>query len=521
MRKTLDIDLYKNGFDFQKIDCIHGPIAAAAGYFNYNNYFYFCYLHAIRSNTPKYLDSGFESKENKILNCMGLELRRIDCTGKTPEETMNRIAQELIEGCPVVMVVKYNSLFYNKYYKDSTYILDHAIIVNEYGENNRTFGIKEASLVRDIANNCENSDIFFSLQVTFDMLKDIFDESNKQYIKEKQTFANSIYSVHRIEDVSIDTNDVIKESLLLFQDYKNDFINIINSYNEQIEKFKYSIELIRRRFYGCIKPIFHLLYDHCNQNNLDTALTEITEKIIEDVRKDTLNFLYRACITGTKITKEKQNDLCSKILNSDEKLISLVKKLFINKEKKNYINYYVDLTEGYNNQAFEENLRDDSVADITGEGTHYIFQDLVVNEEWKKGDFCFKYSYFPSQPDNISCDGQIICVPEINAQYINILGCSEFGSYREDIEIEYSDGTVQRITTDFTDFYQAAIYGETIYWIGAAADRKNGKTNYHNFNARLFAKRYRIEPGRVLKIHLPKRKNVHIFALTLTQEVIL
>ncbi len=521
MRKTLDIDMYKNGFDYQKIDCIHGPIAAAAGYYSYNNYFYFCYLHAILSNTPNYLDSGLVSKANRILSCMGLEMQRIDCSGYTTEETINSIAREIIEGCPVILVVKYNSLFYNKYYKDSTYILDHAIIVNEYGENNRTFGIKEASLVRDVVNTYENSDIFFSLQVTFDMLKDIFDESNKQYIKENQIFANSIYSMHRIEDISIDTNEVIKKSLLLFKDYKNDLINIINSYNEQIEKFKYYTELIRRRFYGCIKPIFHFLYDHCNQNNLDTALTENTEEIIEDTRKEALNFLYKACITGTKITREKQNDLCSKVLDSDEKLINLITNVFVNKVKKNYTNYYVDLTGCYNNQAFEETLRDDSIADITGEGTHYIFQDLVVNQEWKKGDFCFKYSYFPAQPDNISCDGQTVYIPEINAQYINVLGCSEFGNYREEIEIEFSDGTIQRITTDFTDFYQAAIYGETIYWIGAAADRKNGKTNYHNFNARLFAKRYRIEPGCILKIHLPKRKNVHIFALTLAKEVVL
>ncbi|EPR11838.1 hypothetical protein [Ruminiclostridium papyrosolvens] len=521
MRKTLDIDFYKKGFDYQQIDCIHGPIAAAAGYFSYNNYFYFCYLYAILSNTENFFESGFESNVNRIVSCMGLELQRIDCSGNTPEETMNRIAEEILGGWPVILVVKYNSLFYSKYYKDSAYTLDHAIIVNEYGENNKTFSIKEASLVRDIVSTYENSDIFFSLQVTFDMLKDIFDGSNKQYIKENQTFANSIYSMHKIEDISIDTNEVINTSLSLFPDYKNDFINIINSYNEQIEKFKYDIELIRRRFYGCIKPIFHLLYDHCKQRNLDTALTKNTEKIIEETRQDALNFLYRASITGAKITREKQDDLCSKVLDSDEKLINLIKILFVNEGKKNQINYYVDLTEHYNNQAFEDTLRDDSRADITGEGTHYIFRDLVVNEEWKKGDFCFNYSYLPAQTDNISCNAQVICIPEINAQYISILACSEYGSYNEKIAIEYSDGSKRVITADFSDFFQPPIYGEKAYWTGAAAERRNGRTRYHNFNARLFAKRYRIEPGCVVKIHLPNRRNVHIFALTLTDEVFL
>jgi hypothetical protein len=520
MRKTLDIDLYKNGFGYQQVDCIRGPIAAAAGYFSYNNYFYFCYLHAILSNTKNYFESDFVGTANRILSCMGLELQKIDCSGDSPEETVNRIAQEILEGRPVILIVKYNSLFYNKYYKDSTFTLDHAIIVNEYGENNNTFSIKEGSLLRDIVDAYENSDIFFSLQLTFDMLKDIYDESNKQYIKETPVFANSIYSMHKTEEINIDTNDVINVSLMLFRDYKNDLINVINSYNEQIEKFNYYIEFTRRRFYGSIKPIFYLLYDHCKQRNLDMALTENTEKNIEKIRGYILDFLYTASITGAKITREKQEILCNMVLDGDERLTNLIQSLFVNERKKKEINYYVDLTRYYNNQAFEATLNDNSTADITGQGTHYIMQDVVINEEWKKGGYSFIYRYYTGQVDNISCEGQTVWIPGIDARYISILGCAEFGNYREDIEIELSDGTKQRITTDFSDFYQSAIFGETIYWIGAAAERKDGKTNYHNFNARLFAKRYPIKPGCVVLLTLPQIRNVHIFALTLTNEVL-
>ncbi|QNU66156.1 hypothetical protein EHE19_014910 [Ruminiclostridium herbifermentans] len=519
MRKSLDIDMYKNGFGAQHISCVYGPIAASAGHFNYNNYFYFCYLHAILNNTEERRDLGLKGNANRILSYMGLELQSIDCSGYTPEETVNRISEEILGGWPVILVVKYNSLFYNKYYKDSTFTLNHAIIVNEYGENNRTFGIKEASLLRDTVNAYENSDVFFPLQVTFDMLKDIYDESNKQFIKGNQIFANNIYSMRKIDEINIDTNDVINISLSLFQDYKNDLINIINSYNERIKEFAIYIENTRRRFCGCIRPIFHLLYEHCKQRNLDTDLTKNAEKSIEEIRKNVLNILYKASITGTKITKEKQDTLCSMVLDSDEKLINLIKSLYVNEIKKNQINYYVDLTKYYNNQAFEETLNDNSTADITGQGTHYIMQDVVINEEWKKGGYSFIYRYSAGKMDNISCESQIIWIPNINARYISILGCAEFGNYREEIEIEFSDGTKQSITADFTDFYQSAIYEEEIYWIGAAAERKNGKTNYQNFNARLFAKRYPIKSGRVAKLTLPRRRNVHIFALTLTDEV--
>ena len=520
MRKALDIDLYKNGFGYHQVDCIHGPIAAAAGHFSYNNYFYYCYLNAILGNTKNYFESSIVDNANRILSCMGLELQRIDCSGYTPEVTVNRISEEILGGWPVILVVKYNSLFYNKYYKDSTFTLNHAIIINEYGENNKTFSIKEASLLGDTVDAYENSDIFFSLQVTFDMLKDIFNESNRQYIKENSTFANSIYSMHKIHEVNIDTNHIINVSLSLIRDYKNELINVIKSFNEQNEEFNHYIEFTRRRFYGSIKPIFYLLYDHCKQRNLDMALTENTEKNIEEIRGCTLDYLFKASIKGAKITLEKQDILCNMVLDGDIKLTNLIQSLFVNETKKKQINYYVDLTRYYNNQAFEATLNDDSTADITGLGTHYIMQDVVINEEWKKGGYSFIYRYCTGQVDNISCESQTVWIPGIDAGYISILGCAEFGNYREDIEIEFSDGTKQRITADFTDFYQSAIYQETIYWIGAAAERKNGKTNYHNFNARLFAKRYPIKPGCVVMLTLPQRRNVHIFALTLTDEVL-
>ncbi|WP_242855591.1 hypothetical protein [Ruminiclostridium josui] len=213
--------------------------------------------------------------------------------------------------------------------------------------------------------------------------------------------------------------------------------------------------------------------------------------------------------------------MCKMVTDGDEMLLNLLKTLVVYESEKKLSNYFIDISEYYNNQAFEDTLRDDSKADITGEGTHYIFQDLLVNQEWIKGDLCFNYKYLPSKADNISCNAQEISIPNINAQYISILGCSEFGCYRENIVIEYSDGTKKIITADFSDFFQPPIYGEKVYWTGAAAERKNGRTRYHSFNARLLAKRYPIEPGCVVKIYLPNKRNVHIFALTLTDEVVL
>ncbi len=516
MGKALDIDLYKNGFDYKNVDCIQSPIAAATGYFNYDNYFYYCFLHSIAGVYENYSQYDPSDYSNKILCKMGLELKKIDCRECTTEDVVSMAAEEILFGRPVIIVVKYNSLFYNSYYKNMDFKLYHGLLVNEFNESNRTFCIKD-HLYKDILDTYKNA--FFPLHITFDMLKEIWEHSNNQFRKELASCADSIYSIYQNEEVNIDTNKAISIALSMM-DNKNELTNIIENF-DGTRDFDNNIVLNRLRFHGSLEPIFHILYEQCINKSLDLARLQETKKKVENIRSKVINALGKASRRCETLSKEKKDDLCKMVSEGDKILLNLMKTLVVYESEKKLSNYFIDITEHYNNQAFEDTLRDDSRADITGEGTHYIFQDLVVNEEWKKGDFSFNYSYLPAQPDNISCNAQVISAPEINAQYISILGCSEFGSYNEKIVIEYSDGSKRVITADFSDFFQPPIFGEKAYWTGAAAERRNGRTRYHSFNARLFAKRYRIEPGCVVKIHLPKRRNVHIFALTLTDEVFL
>ena len=516
MGKALDIDLYKNGFDYTNVDCIQSPIAAATGYFNHDNYFYYCFLHSIAGAYQNYSQFDPSDYSNKILFNMGLKLKKIDCSGCTAEDVISMAAEEILFGRPVIIVVKYNSLFYNMYYKNMGFKLNHGLLVNEFNESSRTFCIKD-QLYKDILDTYKNA--FFPLHITFDMLKEIWEHSNNQFRMELASCADSIYSLYQNEEVNLDTNKAISIALSMMNK-KNELISIIENYDGTME-FSNNIVYNRLRFHGSLEPVFHILYEQCINNNLDLARLQETKKMVVDIRSKVINTLGRASRRCGKISKEKKADLCKMVAEGDEILLNLMRTLVVCESEKKLNDYFIDITEHYNNQAFEDTLRDDSRADITGEGTHYIFQDLVVNEEWKKGDFCFNYSYLSSQPDNISCNGQVICIPEIDAQYISILGCSEFGSYNENILIEYSDGAKRVITADFSDFFQPPTYGEKVYWTGAAAERRNGKTRYHSFNARLLAKRYRIEPGCVVKIHLPNKRNVHIFALTLTDEVVL
>lgn len=520
MGNALDIDLYKNGFDYRHVDCVQAPVAAASGYFNHDNYFYYSFLHSILGNTENYYTEDIVDYSNKILCRMGLKIEKIDCTGFSSKEAMAKIAEEILAGRPVILVVKYNSLFYNMYYKNREFRLIHGMLINEVNEVNKTFGIKEPFLFGDSLDAYENKNAFFPLHITFDMLKNIWEDSNDQFHSEKRPYADSIYSMYPTEEVSLDLNKVINIAMSFTNDYESDLIHIINTF-EATSEFHDYIVFNRLRFYGCLQPIFHLLHRQSMQISPESDAVNNIEKIVGETRSKVISALDRASVRCQEISPKRKADLCRMVSEGDEELFSLIKSLAVKEEKTDLHYFFIDISKYYNNQAFEESLKDDSVADITGEGTHYIFRDVVVNKEWKKGEYCFNYSYSSGQYDNISCSGQEICIPNIQSKFISILGCSEFGSYNEDIEIEYSDGSRKVITADFSDFFQPPVFGEKAYWTGEAAERKKGKTRYHSFNARLFAKRYPIDSGCVAKLILPKRRNVHIFALTLTDEVLL
>jgi|GEM_PF-5678149 len=517
MGKALDIDLYKNGFDVRYIDCIQGPIAAASGYFNNENYFYYCFLHSILGNIHDYFRTDISEHANNILDGMGLRLEKITCSSHSFDGVLLRITEEIQAGRPVIMVVKYNSLFYSMYYKNSSFTANHGIIVNEFNEVNSTFGIKEATLLRDSIDAYENRDVFFLLHITYDMLKDIWEDSNRQFRADKSFFEDSIYSLRKTEEIELNMNKVLGMALTMLKNHKNGLISEINDFQGE-KNFSNFIQVKRLRFSGCLKPIFSLLYKQCNLLKLDEAPLENLEKELGQIRDKVLNVLNRASHRGEIISRERKDELCSLVAEGDRRLAELVESLMVDESRKRQVDYFVDIKAFYNNQAFEEELRDDSIADITGEGTHYIFKDVVVNTPWKKGEYCFHYSYSPGCRDNISCSGQEIWVDGISATHLSLLGCAEFGNYNEEIIIEYSDGRRHTVKADFSDFFQPPVFLENVYWAGEAAVRKNGKTIYQSFNSRLFAKKYSIEPGAISRLILPERRNVHIFAMTLSLE---
>ena len=283
----------------------------------------------------------------------------------------------------------------------------------------------------------------------------------------------------------------------------------------------YDNEDIIRTYVESMTPVFRMLRLHAGDDERLLEKIKTDEESIVSIKKMVINNFLKYSIKKRCPSEKQKENLLSAWKKSTDILHGLIAELseFSNEHK--YVYEHIDLSEMYNNQAFEEVIRDDSKADITGEGTHYLMDEcVIVNGVWKKSTFEFIYKYKAGENDNISCCGQEISLGrDIPAESISILGCAEYGSFNEKIELIYSDGTNYAVSADFSDFFQPAAFGETTFWSGIALDRKKGRTAVHNFNARIFAKRYVVPSGNIKALRLPERKNVHIFAVAAERQL--
>jgi len=519
MSRILDIDMYRDGFDVKSVDCFHNPIAAAAGYFNRDYYFYYAFLNCLMGNTVNKERHYSIEYTTELLKPLNLCWNVFDF-GDDLNNLVKIISDEIQKGHPVIVCVKYNSLFYNSYYKNMKFNLIHSIAVNGYNEFNNTFTIKEMTLLRDSFVGYENTDMHFSLQISAEMLKQIITDSNLQFKDEGLYFANKIFSISlgSIGNEMSTTKIIIEHAVTSLQNWKCEFGNIINKYND--DSFMDDINYYMLKFIGCLKPIFRFLSMHA-ADSCETKHILECEKEVETIKRNIMSVLVKHQIKKDEIQPLHLKYLFDEWQEADRRIANLIIELSKIDKKLNYEHNYINLFTFYNNMAFEQQILDQSIADITGEGTHFLFDvNIIANDPWQNGEYCFVYSYTPGKYDNVSCKGQVIDLPDHNlACCLSILGCSEYGSFCEEIIVEYSDGSKYSFIAAFSDFFQSAVFREKLYWSGTALNRKDEKTVQHSFNARLFAKRYKIKLGNVSRIILPVCKNIHIFAITTETEV--
>lgn len=394
MKRTLDIDLYRDGFEAKTINCLHNPLAAAAGYFDRSYYFYYCFLYCLKnyyiSNTDVF---SLSVQEN--LDLMGLRINEINWRGKTADEALELIKSEIFKGRPVFICCKYNSLFYHTHYKNQNFTSEHGIVISGFNEDNGTFVINEEVLLRNIMKDEPNIDIYFPLQVHESAVKEIISDSSQQFEGEDKFlsyFAYKVFSISRENEIYVKTRDILKSSLGIISNSEDKLMVQLDYFDPDL--VQYDNEDLIRSYIESLTPIFRLLRLHvCGDRALLERISE-SEKSVISIKKLVINNLLKFSLKKKKPSEKQKEDIKAAWKKSTDVLYELIKELSERSFEREYSYEHIDISALYNNQAFEESIRDASKADITGEGTHYLMDECAaVNKIWKKYPFEFIYRY--------------------------------------------------------------------------------------------------------------------------------
>ena len=516
MHKKLDIPLYVDGYNVTMINCIDLPIAASAGYFNSDNYYYYAFYISFLNNFDD--TSNFSDIRDVVLEKLGLNIKKY--TLNTPEEMLPLIKDNINKEQPVLLMVKYKALFY-----DSRYLLpntgNHCFIVSDYNSERSIWGIRESSLTYG---GVFKSNPMLRLQLTDKMLYDIWNLSNEDFIKENSHNQNCIYCIE-------------KSSTSHINSYKDLFYDIIKSYssfNSSLKKLIHESEMlaekigfnaIRRQYYGGVKILFDVMkrplpkeISTCDELyreiiDLETRYLgfrdlTLSKIMVSVLRKKNINY------DETKAIVKKQNTL-------DNELKQLFSKIYFTlNEIESYQKIHhvipINLKSYFNNQAFNNSISNESTAKFDDNG--YLL--ISKNDNFK--DFQVGIMRFNCDSitgitnDNIICNSQIVEIPQGKYKCIMILGCAEHGSFERTLRIEYVNGKSEQLTTGFTDIGEIAHYGEKIAWFGKFIKTVDSRAFVDGFEPKIFAKTYYlISSGTVKRIILPDCNNIHIFAISL------
>ncbi len=338
MYKSIELDIYENGFSLESLNCIDIPIAAIAGYYGMDNYYHYCfYLSVLKCWMLNYDTVDCLDFRNMILGKMGLAMKGYNL--KSSSELISLIKMKIDQQIPVLMLPAYSSLFYDRNYLYDTSNFPHGIIVSEYDSDRSVLIIREPLLISFHNNFIENKYIhkkykgysMYKFQITESMIADIWEKSS-QFLKENTWYHNKVFCIERISERKIDNSVEVIGDLLhnyklssdrilkLLEDYKTlkDDESIIN-YQKRFVK---SLEVV----FGYIEHTLKITYQ--NPDLSCKYLYELKKQFIE-YRTYIIRKLYSCALKNKDLESKDSDKLKSEILTNEEKFFSYLNKLYI------------------------------------------------------------------------------------------------------------------------------------------------------------------------------------------------
>lgn len=126
------------------------------------------------------------------------------------------------------------------------------------------------------------------------------------------------------------------------------------------------------------------------------------------------------------------------------------------------------------------------------------------------------YLFPPTDQDlnNVALLGQRLEVPAGHYQALHLMGSSEQGNYQAAVTLVYEDGGTEELQLGFSDWCQIPRFGEVVAVV--FEQRRGASGAAERITCRILTQRLPVDPDRVLlRIDLPDRETMHLFAITL------
>ncbi|WP_405110536.1 discoidin domain-containing protein [Paenibacillus sp. FSL K6-1217] len=264
MLVALEMDYFSEGYRTMHSNCVDLPMAGAAGFHQYENYFYYTFLYAVMMNWGEAADGDWVDSRRSILNKLGLNLKVTEVSDGA--ELLSAIRMNIDRQCPVVMIANYKHLFFLTQYE--TVIDDHAFLITEYDSARRLVVIRENQLNKEVTLNVMKGEPFFKLQLTEDLLADIWSQSNASLKEIREYCYNKLFSVERTGPPEYGGYlELVEDFVEGYQNRSSRLIEAVARFNDRVSlmaglndanAIAVEFEVMRRSYHGSAIIMFDI-----------------------------------------------------------------------------------------------------------------------------------------------------------------------------------------------------------------------------------------------------------------------
>lgn len=175
----------------------------------------------------------------------------------------------------------------------------------------------------------------------------------------------------------------------------------------------------------------------------------------------------------------------------------------------------LDISAYFNNEGIAVG-KENTTADFNDKGEFILYEYFPKDQIMRCGNFSFLIQEKRNgEKDNIQCNSETISVDADYYSGLEIMGCSEWGDYTEELTVVFEDGSFEKISFTLYDWIPNYLHdGDMNVLIETKKSIRDDVTTEEDCNV------YGVictikEKKKITHIRLPECTSMHIFALTL------